>query len=372
MNIDQIFKIPAIPSGKNKRKLHANPDQDFLDKYRELNATPEQAESSSSGSKSKRRNVTIEDEEDGADDGVEYMGYDEEEDEGRFYGGGLTEEQQQIMDLMDEVDEEEVSTKRTQSVTWPDYIATTDRYIFCPLFLSKPEAMDLTGVKRMILKFEKAINKNQELRMKFADDPTKYVDLFISHSIMRVSPDQLIFLVFDPHSRFMESEADLDEEIKHLLTLAQVPHLYPDVAKLGTIPSLLSLLSHENTDIAIDAIELLNELTDEDVGAAAADNEEDEDAALEGVRLENQMLELLIQNLSRMDENEPADKQGVFNTLGIMENLTGLDPKLSERIVAETELLPWLLKRIKVKAFDSNKQYASEIIAILLQSSRGG
>lgn len=55
-----------------------------------------------------------------------------------------------------------------------------------------------------------------------------------------------------------------------------------------------------------------------------------------------------------------------------MENLAGLDPKLSERIVIETELLHWLLRRIKSKAFDSNKQYASEIVAILLQSSRGG
>lgn len=30
------------------------------------------------------------------------------------------------------------------------------------------------------------------------------------------------------------------------------------------------------------------------------------------------MLELLIQNLSRLDENETADKQGVFNTLGML------------------------------------------------------
>jgi len=32
--------------------------------------------------------------------------------------------------------------------------------------------------------------------------------------------------------------------------------------------------------------------------------------------------------------------------------------------------LNWLLKRIKVKSFDSNKQYASELLAILLQNSR--
>jgi len=70
----------------------------------------------------------------------------------------------------------------------------------------------------------------------------------------------------------MESEADLDEEIKHLLTLTEVPDLYPQIVQLGAVTSIVSLLSHENTDITIDAIELLNELTDEDV---VAEHEED-------------------------------------------------------------------------------------------------
>src|SRR2546421_6771572 len=65
----------------------------------------------------------------------------------------------------------------------------------------------------------------------------------------------------------MESEADLDEEIKHLLTLTEVPDLYPQIVQLGAVNLIVSLLSHENTDITIDAIELLNELTDEDVVA---------------------------------------------------------------------------------------------------------
>lgn len=102
----------------------------------------------------------------------------------------------------------------------------------------------------MILKLEKAINKNQELRVRYADQPEK----------------------------FMESEADLDEEIKNMLTLTQAPHLYPELVNLGTVASLLSLLSHDNTDIAIDAIELVNELTDEDVGTAEDELERSEEA----------------------------------------------------------------------------------------------
>lgn len=97
----------------------------------------------------------------------------------------------------------------------------------------------------MILKFEKAINKNQEMRVRYADQPEK----------------------------FMESEADLDEEIKSLLTLTEAPHMYHEFVNLGSVASLMSLLSHENTDIAIDTIDLINELTDEDVGVGSSEEE---------------------------------------------------------------------------------------------------
>lgn len=41
---------------------------------------------------------------------------------------------------------------------------------------------------------------------------------------------------------------------------------------------LCSLLSHENTDIAIDVVEVIMELTDEDVGAEVDDLENDEES----------------------------------------------------------------------------------------------
>lgn len=65
----------------------------------------------------------------------------------------------------------------------------------------------------------------------------------------------------------MASEADLDADIKSLSILSEHPDLYEEFASLGCVGSLVSLLSHENTDIAIDAIEILGELTDEDVEA---------------------------------------------------------------------------------------------------------
>ena len=69
------------------------------------------------------------------------------------------------------------------------------------------------------------------------------------------------------YSRFMSSEADLDADLKALSVLTEHPELYEEFAKLGCVASLVSLLSHENTDIAIDALEVISELTDEDVEA---------------------------------------------------------------------------------------------------------
>lgn len=86
-----------------------------------------------------------------------------------------------------------------------------------------------------------------------------------------------IFVLTIAGTRFIDSEADLDAAIKALLPLAQVPELaYPLLVSSGQLEALVGLLSHENADIALDVIELIHELTDEDVGEET-DNEDDED-----------------------------------------------------------------------------------------------
>ena len=77
--------------------------------------------------------------------------------------------------------------------------------------------------------------------------------------------------------RFIDSEADLDTTIKHLLPLAQAPVLaYPELVRSGTVALLIGLMSHENADIVIDVVEVLHELTDEDVGNEAEEEGERE------------------------------------------------------------------------------------------------
>ena len=111
------------------------------------------------------------------------------------------------------------------------------------------EEVSLPGIRRTLLKLERAINKNQDQRSKYPDDPTKFID----------------------------SEADLDLAIKALMPLSQVTALaYPEIVKTGTITMLVGLLSHENMDIVIDVVEVIHELTDEDVGGEADEEEENE------------------------------------------------------------------------------------------------
>lgn len=74
-------------------------------------------------------------------------------------------------------------------------------------------------------------------------------------------------------------------------------------------------------------------------------------------------------NLSRLNEEEESDRQGVFHILGIFENFVGLNPDLATSLVSKTTILGWLLNRIQAKLHDENRCYAAELLSILLQNS---
>ena len=80
------------------------------------------------------------------------------------------------------------------------------------------------------------------------------------------------------HTRFIDSESDLDSTLNQFLPLTQNPPLYyPELVKQGTLALWSNLLSHENTDIAVDVIGVIQELTDEDVGRADEDEGDDDE-----------------------------------------------------------------------------------------------
>lgn len=170
-----------------------------------------------------------------------------DDDEGRFFGGGMAKETAQAMEYLDQA-EKEVEV----AAVWFDM---TLKSIWLLLTIPQPEKIDIAWVRKTALNFEKRIAKNAELRAKYENEPQKYVSQDFYWPELTVAP------------RFMASEADLDTDIKALSIVSEHPELYEEFAKTGCAASLVSLLSHENTDIAIDAIQIIAELTDEDVNA---------------------------------------------------------------------------------------------------------
>ena len=55
-------------------------------------------------------------------------------------------------------------------------------------------------------------------------------------------------------------------------------------------------------------------------------------------------------------------------TIGIFENIMGFNPDISSKLVTQTHLMTWLLKRIQAKSHDENRAYSAELLSILLQN----
>ncbi|KAF4810392.1 Beta-catenin-like protein 1-like protein [Colletotrichum siamense] len=306
-DVDNLFKSSG---GVGKRKLDAVRDPNEIYKSAKLSA-----------SESISRHAQVEEEgddddiagpapppDDDADDYGPEMPPDED-DEGRFFGGGITKQESEILDYVDGRGENSATS----------------------------EKIDAAWVRKAALNFEKRITKNAELRAKFANEPQK----------------------------FIESEADLDAAIKDLSILAEHPDLYPQFVKLGCVDSLAGLLTHENTDIAIDAVEIIGELTDEDVYAS----DDDWDMLVDAL-LKADLVSLLVSNFSRLNEDDESDRSGVYHALGVLENL--LSKKTNAETVGRDEtLIRWLLERAQRKEspVSQNKQYATELLDIIAHTS---
>jgi beta-catenin-like protein 1 len=228
------------------------------------------------------------------------------------------------------------------------------------------EKIDTSGVKRLVLNFESAYTENTKLREKYADQ----------------------------YEKFVESEMKLHKAIRDMQAIATAPEHYIELLRNGTHDSLLSLLSHDNTDIAIDVIDLLRDFLagdDDDGGVVTGINadigDQDEDKlvqrelVVQTIRVfTSQLLKLdllphLASCLLRLDENVAEEKQGVYNVCELLENLVEIaSEETCQLILEKTKLVKFLVERVASDvygSFDDVKLYASEILCILAQSSAG-
>ena len=52
-------------------------------------------------------------------------------------------------------------------------------------------------------------------------------------------------------------DTDMTESLQDMKAVATVPSLYPVLVDLNVVPSILGLLNHDNTDISVGVVDLL-------------------------------------------------------------------------------------------------------------------
>jgi len=226
------------------------------------------------------------------------------------------------------------------------------------------ETTELTvkSVRKLVIQFERALNENVEKRAKFSTKPEKFLD----------------------------SEVELDNAIKNLQSLASAPSLFHVLIDTKCVPSLLSVLAHENEDICVDILELFRELFDPD-----ASNEGEEDENRQAFQLlnclrENDGIKMFVDCLmdrffSKRKKNEREEREEKDDDLAgeetkrnaeetilqIVENaieISGGTSEICEYFLNEsnTRLKEYLLERVgKKQGTDGVKLQASELLSIL-------
>jgi beta-catenin-like protein 1 len=200
------------------------------------------------------------------------------------------------------------------------------------------QIVDAKVLKKLVSTLERKYNQNVEARIKYSLEPQK----------------------------FLESEIELDEAVRAMTAVATSPELYPDlVATTGAVGTFISLIHHENGDIAAAAIELLSELTDTD----AVEDSEAEAGVLVDALLDGGLLEALVHRLRSLNESIAEEAAAVYNALSLIENAVELRPEVAAVAAGHPGLLDWMLKRLRPKTVsDGNKQYTAEVLAVILQS----
>ena len=145
-SIDDLFRKPNATS---KRKLESPSSLDPTQLYNKSAKLVNGSTARTNG-----RSTTVEDEPDldDIDAGPALPPEDDvpDDEEGRFFGGGITSQEKEVLDFIDTREGEEAEGEEVIDVAW---------------------------LRKMALNFEKRVSKNAEMRAKFEGSPERYVRL---------------------------------------------------------------------------------------------------------------------------------------------------------------------------------------------------
>ena len=197
------------------------------------------------------------------------------------------------------------------------------------------DSFNETKLKKALLNFDRKHIENQKLRIKHAESPTK----------------------------FAASETELYASLDEIQCVATQPELYAVLASKNTLDTLLSLISHENTDISAKVVGILQELTDID----ESDSQEPSGILIEALVSRN-LAQLVVSNLSRLDGVDKDESQAIINSLAVIDNIIEYNTEFA--ILGSEDLIKWMVDTLnKSSGFNSIKLPIAELLSILLMSS---
>lgn len=199
--------------------------------------------------------------------------------------------------------------------------------------------LDEEKLKKLIANLERKISENEKLRIKYSDDPAK----------------------------FASSETELFASLDEFQNVSTQPELYHLLNSKNILQKLISLISHENTDISGKVIAILQELTD--VEGPYGDNLDDVDDLLHNLHgggLHRQ----LVTNFGRLDAKVKEEAQIINNSLAIVDNMADYDTKFAEYSFLDHGLGEWMLEHLrKHKRFNAVKLAIAEMLSVCIRSS---
>jgi beta-catenin-like protein 1 len=207
------------------------------------------------------------------------------------------------------------------------------------LTASVAEVDESVSCKKLVLALEKKMQANAQARIKYAGDAPKFID----------------------------TESDLYEQVVGMQVIVNNPSLIPEILDSNCTNIMIQLLDHENSDISLAVIEWFRDIYD---GEILEEVDEQQVANMVERAKSCQVFQAIVANLSRFNENVDDDAKAVYSSMEFFECMFDLDPSFVEYAGKESDLIQWLLKRLLEKpklVRDDNRQYASEILSIMVQ-----
>ncbi|KAA8898567.1 hypothetical protein TRICI_006522 [Trichomonascus ciferrii] len=197
----------------------------------------------------------------------------------------------------------------------------------------EPEKYNKAYLKRLLTAVEKNFALNTDQRLKYKDEPLK----------------------------FMDSEHQLHGSIKMLSVLSETD-LYQELIDSGSIPTIVELISHEDDLIAQETVIVLSDLFDDSQVVSSYENRE----KLADSLIEQGLLSTLSSFLQRFSEN--PDSEDAVPVYDFLDNLVTLE-SVPTKILTEQGLINTLVSRIAdSRSADKSpsKLTSAELLFVLL------